>query len=214
MFGLLTRSLTWGRAAAYDFSMKTLAMAGIAALSILVAACGGSNATTAPATSAPVESASDSGEVAGWGTKGVEATFVNPYDREIYHRQSDQWIATYRISVRGDYTGVPRTIGPGQRTTYWGDSAGSDDLEFNFYGPFKTDSSSLEVDFSNPTMGCPNATVGYDMRQFCSVGTKHWWQRDVKGAKLEFRMERLSDSDDHKRFEVYVFVRCETLSCG
>ncbi len=182
----------------------------------LLAGCG--SGASAPETSspAPIESASeDAGEVAGWGTKGVEATFVNPYDREIYHRQSDQWIATYRIYVRGDPNwSNGRTIGPGQRTTYWGDSAGSDDLEFNFYGPFKTDSSSLELDFSNPTMGCPNATVGYDMRQFCSVGTKHWWDRDVKGAKLEFRMERLSDSDDHKRFEVYVFVKCENLNCG
>ena len=77
MFGLLTRSLTWGLAATYDAWMRPLPVIACLASVALLAGCTSGGSAPETSSPAPIESASeDTGEVAG---AGVNAADVQPW---------------------------------------------------------------------------------------------------------------------------------------
>ena len=152
-----------------------------AAAVLALAACG-STAT------APVESASASGEVAGWGTKGVELRVVNkgPMILTVWERGTTN----------------TRIINPGDSTTFQGEKSFADDVEIDmsWREQFRVEKP-LEIDASNPSMGTPNVTVGYDNRTY-GVGESHSFSGMTDGMDYKVTVKREDDSDDHKRFVV------------
>jgi len=157
---------------------------------LALAACG------APA-AVPVESVSQSGDPAGlWGTKGVEVTVVN---------EGLNFTAKDRNNG-----GDRREVKDGQRQTWQGESSWADDVELLV-------EDLTELDFNNPSVGCPRAslqqpdyptTLQWD--DFCDEGTSKQYEirRHGSGAGTHYmgkvRIVRESDSDDNKRFTVYV----------
>jgi len=163
------------------------------ALALALGAC-----SQQPAT---VTSASASGEVAGWGTKGVEATIVNGTQRAFYYAPLNADVSFLRVGERVD--GVPsRALDPGQSTTFSGNKSGVDDIELSWTGPLKDQFATnwLDMDFSNPTMGCPNASVGWDIESFCSEGTEKYYFPKVGDRPFTVLIKREADSADNKRF--------------
>lgn len=204
MFGLLTRTLTWKREATYDASMRPLPVIACLASAALLAGCG--SGASAPETSspAPIESASDPGDPAFFGTKGVEVKFVNTTGVEK---------SNFSVTIKDRNSSATWTLTPGQEVMLRGERNVSDDLEvkvqakwaFTHHPNVYTDS--FDMDFSNPTAYCPNVTVGDDNDDFCSVGAKESWSLPKAAVyslpvSLGISVKRESDSSDFKRFTV------------
>lgn len=162
--------------------MRLSAALALAVGGALLAACGSG-------TSSPVESASSSGEVAGWGTRGVELNLINTGQYAIY------------VWLRG--TNDVRVLSSGQSTTFQGEKSFADDVEIDLSWKDKRYTSyPLEVDASNPSLGTPNITVGRQNRTF-DEGEATTYRGDAGGmSTVPFVLEvsRDSDSDDFKRF--------------
>jgi len=152
-----------------------------AAAVFALAACG-STAT------APVEAASASGEVAGWGTKGVELRVVNT------------GATTLTVWERG--TDNVRFVKPGESTTFQGEKSFADDVEIDMSWREKSRvEKPLEIDASNPSVGTPNVTVGYDNRAY-DVGDSHSFSGMTDGMDYKVTIKREGDTDDNKMFVV------------
>lgn len=160
------------------------------AAAVLLTACGGGSA-------APVDSASDTGAPAGWGTKGVEVTVVN-------EGQLD-----FTVKDRND-GGDRREITSGNRQTWQGESSWGDDVELLV-------ENLTELDFNNPGVGCPRASLQQPdylstltVYDFCDEGSSKQheirWHGSGAGTRYmgKVRIVREGDTDDNKRFTVYV----------
>lgn len=171
---------------------RLLPGAAILAAAALLAACGSS--------AAPIASESESGAPAAWwGTKGVEATV----------RNADANGAAIRLCNRR--TNDCRDLAVGQSTTFQGESTITDDLELRFVHP--RDGGNIEMDFSNPSVGCPNLNLTFDMQgggSYCDVGREE--MRIINNGNKNgviFLVKREGDSRDNKRFTVTIqTIRC------
>lgn len=165
---------------------------GVVAASLVLAACGGGS-------SAPVESASGSGEPAFFGTKGVEATIINDTAPPT---SSGKWDMTVKDRNSGQTVTLPIK---GSRT-FRGETNISDDLELLVGGTNVPSDMEVELDFSNPTAGCPNVTValrsGGDNEGLCSEGDQENFVFKFYGQQWDITVKRESDSSDFKRFTV------------
>lgn len=206
MFGLLTRSLTCGLTVPYDAIMRPLPVIAYLVAAALLAGCG--SGASAPETSspAPIESASDSGDPAFFGTKGVEVKFVNtvPAGGEK---------SNFSVTIKDRNSSATWTLTPGQEVMLRGERNVSDDLEVTVQAKWaytnhpNVYTDSFDMDFSNPTAYCPNVTVGDDNDDFCSEGANGAWSLPKAAVyslpvSLGIRVKRESDSSDFKRFTV------------
>ena len=178
-----------------------VALAGVA---LALAACG--SATTGPASSAPVEVASDSGDPAFFGTKGVEVKFVNT-------AVAGGEKSNFSVTIKDRNSSATWTLTPGQEVTLRGEHNVSDDLEVTVQAKWaytrhpNVYTDAFDMDFSNPTAYCPNVTVGDDNDDFCSVGANGSWSLPKAAVysmpvSLGIGVKRESDSSDFKRFTV------------
>jgi len=167
-------------------TMRTVPILALAVGGLMLAACGSGSTTT-------VESASSSGEVAGWGTKGVELTLIN----------NGQYVSYVWLRGSNDV----RLLQPGESTTYQGEKSFADDVEIDISWKDKSRTSSpLEVDASNPSMGTPNVSVGFQNRTY-TEGESATFRGDAGGlSTVPYVLEviREGDSDDNKRFTVKI----------
>ncbi len=137
---------------------------------------------------APVESASASGDVAGWGTKGVELRVVNT------------GATTLTVWERG--TDNVRFVKPGESTSFQGEKSFADDVEIDMSWREKSRvEKPLQIDASNPSMGTPNVSVEWDNRSY-DVGDKHTFSGLTDGWDYDLIITREGDSDDNKKFTV------------
>lgn len=159
----------------------------VGVLALGLAACGGTSA-------APVESASDSGSAAFFGTKGVEVNFKNGSGQPLY------------VWLRGG--GAVETVAPGGSKTFQGEESVVDDVELNY--SWSSDGSPwMEMDFSNPTAGEP--TVSFSMEnggdwsiEGFSVNEVDFGEHTQDGRSTKYWVKRIGDSSDYKRFNVEI----------
>jgi len=164
----------------------------------LLAGCGG--------TPAAVESPSDSGSAAFFGTKGVEATFTNSTVVPAYVYTIRNW----ELEVKDRDSGQTSKVSQGGSKTFRGERNISDDLELTLSGPARASKLTIDLDFSNPSMGCPNVTVTVTARDhstneaFCSEGESEKFVRASSDGQWDITIKREGDNDDFKRFTVDV----------
>lgn len=186
--------------------MRSLPVFACLASAALLAGCG--SGVSAPETSspAPIESASDSGDPAFFGTKGVEVTFINPY-------VDGRGTSNFSVTITDRNSSGTWTLTPGQEVRLRGEHSVSDDLEVTVQAKWAYSARTtaytedVEMDFSNPTAYCPNVTVGNDNDDFCSVGATSSWSEPKAAVyslpvSLGIFVKRESDSADFKRFTV------------
>lgn len=169
----------------------------------LLAACG----TTSEA---PVESRDTSGSAASlssegvefFGTKGVEVTITNVTDKS--------WSGVkFDLVVKDRNSGDKVTIPFRDTRTFRGERSVADDLEVTLTGGRGASQMEAELDFSNPSVGCPNVTagteVGSDNEWLCSEGDSHQFTLGSAAVGAwDIVVKRESDSDRYKRFAVTV----------
>ena len=159
---------------------------------LLLSACG----TTA---TAPVESASPSGEVAGIFTKGVAVTVKNT---------GSQYFLVFDRDAPPD--SGRRLLSPGETWFAQGDSFGADDVELGLSRSGRYNEV-VDVDFSNPATGYPNASVNGLLKLFGEGTTRDWSvelaNSDFPKIPCDISIVRESDSSDNKRFTMYVNCR-------
>lgn len=140
----------------------------------------------APGAPAPATAPADSPNASvPRGTMGVEVAVHSDLKRwqaDITDRNAD-----WRVSLK-----------PGQSTYFKGNRSGIDDVELKTV----TDGGTHEVDFSNPTIGSPNASVDGVLNYF-SVGEEDTWH----AGKHKFWIKRHGDRDGHKQFELRISAR-------
>lgn len=174
------------------------AAAPILASTVLLAGCGG--------TPAAVESPSDSGSAAFFGTKGVEATFTNKTVVPAYVYTIRNW----ELEVKDRDSGQTWKVPQGASKTFRGERNISDDLELTLSGPARASKLTIDLDFSNPSMGCPNVTVSVPAQDkstneaFCSEGETEKFVRASSAGQWDITIKREDDNDDFKRFSLEV----------
>jgi len=164
----------------------------VAAVPFLLTACGGGSA-------APVESASDTGEPAGFLTNlGVEVAIVN------------KGSATLEITDRNNPSDK-RTMNWIFTETFSGNRSGTDDVELKIVRRDGLVTHEYELDFSNPSIGCPNASVlslddyrNFQTARFCSEGKDYNVVFVEDDGEITFAIKREGDTSDNKKFVVDV----------
>lgn len=160
------------------------------AVPFLLTACGG--------TPAAVESPSDSGSPAIFGTKGVEVAIVN------------KGSATLEITDRNN-TSDQRTMDWVFTETWSGNRSGTDDVELKIVRREGLVTHEYELDFSNPSVGCPNASVhalddymDYENELFCNEGHKKQISFGEDDGAIFFAIKREGDTSSNKKFVVEI----------
>lgn len=167
----------------------------VAALTGTIALAGcGSTAANAPDGSAVVQSSTDSGNPAIFGTKGVEVEVINGTSSPFY--------------VWERAGGEVRTLGSKGSTTFQGESSIVDDVELA--ASWNNNSTvGVEMDASNPSVGLPNMSIySTSSKENCAsgleVGGYEFCNPDVNGESTWVGFVRLTDTSDNKRFSVMV----------
>lgn len=171
--------------------MKLMAIGTLCA-GLALTACG-STAT------APVESASSSGEVAGIFTKGVAVWVKNT---------GSQYFLVFDRDAPPN--SGSRLLSPGESWFAQGSSFGADDVELGLSRSGRYNEV-VDVDFSNPATGYPNASVNGLLKLFGEGTTRDWSvelaNSDFPKIPCDISIVRESDSSDNKRFTMYVNCR-------
>lgn len=138
-----------------------------------------------------------------FGTKGVEVTFT--------FTTLDRYKDKLKLRIKNRNGDKSWDLAPGESTTIRGEANVADDVEVELIavkGSPLTDSA-RDMDFSNPSAACPNASFASSLEYFCKEGTWEGWtvytdpQYDT-AQRWTVKATREKDSDSFKRFSVTV----------
>ncbi len=160
----------------FAYSFASISIASVALIAPAVPALAGN----APAPAVPTAPAPE--RAVPRGTMGVEVKVYSDLKR-------------WQVNVTDRNADWTERLQPGQSTYFKGNRSGIDDVELETF----SNGGKHEVDFSNPTIGSPNASVDGLLNYF-SVGEEERWH----SGKHTFFIKRHGDRDGNKQFELRI----------
>lgn len=138
-----------------------------------------------------------------FGTKGVEVTFT--------FTTLDRYKDKLKLRIRDRNGGTTWDVAPGESKTIRGEANVADDVEVELIAVKVSPlaDTARDMDFSNPSAACPNASFDSSLEYFCKEGNWESWtvytapQYDPS-QRWTVKATREKDSDSFKRFSVTV----------